>query len=199
MYVIGLTGGIGSGKTRVANALAHLGAGLVDADVIAREVVEPGSYGLTQIRQHFGANILTPAGELNRAVLRELVFQDESKRQWLNQLLHPLIRQEMMRQCQEKTSLYTLLVVPLLVENKLQSLCQRILTVDVPVSVQISRTTQRDQIPAQQAEAIIQRQASRWQRLRVADDVLNNNRSWCAVENDVLHLHQLYLKFATQS
>ena len=198
MYVVGLTGGIGSGKTRVANEFARLGAGLVDADVIARQVVEAGSIGLKQIQQHFGNSVLRSSGELDRAALRQIVFGNEVERQWLNQLLHPLIREQMILQCQAQSTPYTLLVIPLLVENNLQTLCARVLTIDVPTSVQIERTCVRDQVSQQQAKAIIQTQASRWQRLRVAQDVLNNHRLWAETENEILHLHQHYLKFASQ-
>ncbi len=199
MYIIGLTGGIGSGKSKVADHFAHLGAGLVDADVIAREVVAPGSLGLGKIIEHFGETILAEDGTLNRAKLREHVFSQEADRLWLNQLLHPMIRQEMLQQCQAQRTPYCLLVIPLMVENRLQALCQRVLLVDVPVQVQIERTVKRDRVTPAQAAAIVQRQASRWQRLRIADDVLNNNRSWPECENEILHLHQLYLEFALKA
>ncbi len=198
MYIVGLTGGIGSGKSAVADSFAKLGAGIVDADVVARQVVKPGSSGLAQIIARFGDQVLTATAELDRQRLRELIFAQESERLWLNQLLHPLIRQQMLDQCAIQTTPYTLLVVPLLVENNLQQLCQRVLTVDVSPTTQLQRTCQRDNITPEQAQAIIKRQASRWQRLRAADEVINNNGDWPDTENQILQLHQLYLKFASQ-
>ena len=197
MFVVGLTGGIGSGKTKVADEFARLGAGMVDADVIAREVVAPESLGLAKITAHFGSDILLGDGQLNRAKLRQRIFAHEPDRIWLNTVLHPLIRAEMHQQCLAQTSTYTVLVVPLLIENQLQPLCQRILTVDVPVSVQVQRTCARDGISNEQAMAIIQRQASRWRRLRAAQDILNNHQPWSLTAKEVLHLHQLYLEFGS--
>ncbi|MBW8189548.1 dephospho-CoA kinase [Neiella marina] len=198
-FVVGLTGGIGSGKTTVANEFERLGAGLVDADIIAREVVAKGESTLAEIHHRFGDQVLAADGELNRDALRQQVFSDESQRQWLNNLLHPLIRQRMIDQSQQQVAPYTILVIPLLVENKLQTLCKRVLCVDVPVSVQVLRTSQRDGVTNSSAKAIIARQATRWQRLRAANDVLNNNRVLESVAKDILHLHQHYLEFATQS
>lgn len=195
--VIGLTGGIGSGKTTIANEFARLGAGLVDADVIAREVVATGTPALAKIVSRFGEDILTETGELNRDKLRRAVFANEQQRLWLNSLLHPLIRQQMIEQSQHQAEPYTILVIPLLVENKLQSLCQRVLCVDVPVSTQIQRTSQRDHVSTGEAKAIIARQASRWQRIRVANEVIRNDRPLQTVAKDVLQLHQHYLEFAT--
>lgn len=195
--IVGLTGGIGSGKTTIANEFAKLGAGLVDADIVAREVVAKGTPALTDIASRFGPDILTETGELNRDKLRQQVFANEQQRLWLNNLLHPLIRQQMIEQSRAQSSPYTILVIPLLVENNLQALCQRVVCVDVPVSIQIQRTCQRDGVSAPDAQAIIARQASRWQRMRVADDIIRNDRSLQLVTKDVLQLHQLYLEFAT--
>ncbi|GGA74528.1 dephospho-CoA kinase [Neiella marina] len=197
--VVGLTGGIGSGKTTVANEFQRLGAGLVDADVIARQVVAKGAPALAQIGAHFGTQVIDAAGELDRAALRALVFDNEAERQWLNQLLHPIIRQQMIAESQNQQEPYTLLVVPLLVENRLQELCQRIVVVDVPVSTQVQRTVARDNVSDQSAQAIVNRQASRWQRLRAADHVISNNRPFELVAKDVLQLHRHFLEFATQS
>nr|WP_224745954.1 dephospho-CoA kinase [Neiella litorisoli] len=194
-----MTGGIGSGKTTVANEFQRLGAGLVDADVIAREVVAKGSPALAQISAHFGPKVVDTTGELDRAALRALVFGNESERQWLNQLLHPLIRQQMIEQSHNQQAPYTILVVPLLIENQLQQLCQRIVVVDVPQSIQVERTVNRDQVSTEAAWAIIQRQASRWQRIRAADHIINNHRPFELVAKDVLHLHRHFLEFATQS
>ena len=199
MYIVALTGGIGSGKTTVANRFAALGIDIIDADLVARQVVEPGSLALSAIAAHFGSDILDEKRELNRRALRERIFANPDEKAWLNALLHPLIREEMMRQCQQATSPYCLLVVPLLVENRLTGLGQRVLVIDVDEAVQIERTCQRDQISQQQAEAILASQANRDERLAVADDVIvNQDRSEAELEHEILTLHQQYLTFATQ-
>ncbi|WP_417880256.1 dephospho-CoA kinase [Vibrio sp.] len=174
--IVGLTGGIGSGKTTVAN-LFHdqFEINIVDADIVAREVVEPQSPGLQAIAEHFGQEILTLDGELNRAALRERIFNHPDEKKWLNNLLHPLIRQRIKQQITEMTSDYALLVVPLLVENNWQTMIDRLLVVDVTPETQIDRTCQRDGVPEAQVHSILASQASREQRLLVADDVINND------------------------
>ena len=143
-YIVGLTGGIGSGKTTIANLFADLGVPLVDADVVAREVVAKDSPLLSKIVEYFGAQVLTEQGELNRAALRERVFSHDEDKLWLNNLLHPVIRERMKQQLAEQTAPYTLFVVPLLIENKLTALCDRILVVDVSPQTQLARSAQRD-------------------------------------------------------
>ena len=188
MYVVAITGGIGSGKTTIANQFAELGIDVVDADVIAREVVESGTPALAAITDHFGPDVITPDGQLDRRRLREQVFNDPSAKAWLNALLHPLIRSEMQRQCAAARSPYCLLVVPLLVENKLTGLANRVLVVDVDEATQIERTCRRDGVTAEQAKAII-----------AADDVIENaNGSEMAIKARILTLHETYLAFASQ-
>lgn len=199
MYVVAITGGIGSGKTTVANQFAELGIEVVDADVIAREVVEPGTPALAAIAAHFGSEIITPAGQLDRRRLRERVFTDPQAKGWLNALLHPLIRTEMQRQCAAARSPYCLLVVPLLVENRLTALANRVLVIDVDEATQIERTCRRDGVSREQAQAILAAQASRAQRLAAADDVLDNqNGKPEAIKSRILALHETYLAFASQ-
>lgn len=199
MYVVAITGGIGSGKTTIANQFAELGIDVVDADVIAREVVESGTPALAAIADHFGPDVITPDGQLDRRRLREQVFSNPSAKTWLNSLLHPLIRSEMQRQCAAARSPYGLLVVPLLVENKLTGLANRVLVVDVDEATQIERTCRRDGVTAEQAKAIIAAQASRSERLAAADDVIENaNGSEVAIKARILTLHQTYLAFASQ-
>ncbi|MBW3759746.1 dephospho-CoA kinase [Aeromonas jandaei] len=199
MYVVAITGGIGSGKTTIANQFAELGIDVVDADVIAREVVEPGTPALAAISDHFGPDVITSDGQLDRRRLREQVFRDPSAKAWLNALLHPLIRSEMQRQCAAARSPYCLLVVPLLVENKLTGLANRVLVVDVDEATQIERTCRRDGVTAEQAKAIIAAQASRSERLAAADDVIENlNGSEMATKSRILTLHETYLAFASQ-
>ncbi|MCO4208855.1 dephospho-CoA kinase [Aeromonas hydrophila] len=199
MYVVAITGGIGSGKTTVANQFAELGIEVVDADVIAREVVEPGTPALAAIADHFGSAVITPAGQLDRRRLRERVFTDPQAKGWLNALLHPLIRTEMQRQCAAARSPYCLLVVPLLVENRLTALANRVLVIDVDEATQIERTCRRDGVSHEQAQAILAAQASRAERLAAADDVLDNqNGTPEAIKSRILALHETYLAFASQ-
>ncbi|WP_324015949.1 dephospho-CoA kinase [Aeromonas hydrophila] len=199
MYVVAITGGIGSGKTTVANQFAELGIEVVDADVIAREVVEPGTPALAAIAAHFGSEVITPVGQLDRRQLRERVFTDPQAKGWLNALLHPLIRTEMQRQCAAARSPYCLLVVPLLVENRLTALANRVLVIDVDEATQIERTCRRDGVSREQAQAILTAQASRAERLAAADDVLDNqNGTPEAIKSRILALHETYLAFASQ-
>ncbi|WP_426697668.1 dephospho-CoA kinase [Aeromonas hydrophila] len=199
MYVVAITGGIGSGKTTVANQFAELGIEVVDADVIAREAVEPGTPALAAIAAHFGSAVITPDGQLDRRRLRERVFTDPQAKGWLNALLHPLIRTEMQRQCAAARSPYCLLVVPLLVENRLTALANRVLVIDVDEATQIERTCRRDGVSREQAQAILAAQASRAERLAAADDVLDNqNGTPEAIKSRILALHETYLAFASQ-
>ena len=136
-WILGLTGGIGSGKSAVSAMFEKLGITVVDADIVAREVVEPGSVGLKKIVEHFGKTILTSEGVLDRAKLRGIIFDNETKKAWLNALLHPLIRESMLKQLQQATSDYVILVAPLLFENGLEKLCNHTLLIDVPVTTQL--------------------------------------------------------------
>jgi dephospho-CoA kinase len=197
-YIVGLTGGIGSGKTTIANLFHDLGVQSVDADLVAREVVMPGEPALAAIVQHFGAGILQQDGQLDRAVLRAKIFADETEKQWLNQLLHPLIRQRLLQQLQQCTSSYALLIAPLLLENKLQTYTDRVLVVDVPEELQLSRTMQRDQVPAEQVQNILQSQIARPERLRLADDVLLNTVPVFALQPQIQQLHSRYQQFAKE-
>jgi dephospho-CoA kinase len=199
MYVVAITGGIGSGKTTIANQFAALGIEVVDADLIAREVVEPGTPALAAIVSHFGNDILNEQGELDRRALRDRIFNHPEDKLWLNALLHPLIRSEMLRQCAAASSPYCLLVVPLLVENRLTGLADRVLVIDVDEATQIERTCRRDGVSRAQAEAILAAQASRAERLAAADDVLDNQSGTSeTIQAQILALHETYLAFASQ-
>ncbi|RXJ72471.1 dephospho-CoA kinase [Veronia nyctiphanis] len=197
-YVIGLTGGIGSGKTTVSDLFAEQGVDVVDADIIARQVVEPGTEGLNKIADKFGSGMLTDEGTLNRSALREHIFSHPEDKEWLNQLLHPIIRQKMKDDCQQATSPYCLLVVPLLVENNLISLIDRLLVVDVSEETQIKRTVQRDGVSRQQVENILASQASRDARKKAADDLITNEDNSDTLKEQVVVLHNKYLTLATQ-
>ncbi|GAA71889.1 dephospho-CoA kinase [Pseudoalteromonas sp. BSi20439] len=195
-WVLGLTGGIGCGKTAVSNMLAELGITIVDADIIARQVVEPGTEGLNAIVKHFGTDILNEHGALNRSELRARIFSNAEQKAWLNALLHPLIRTKLITDLTNAQSDYVVLVAPLLFENELDGYCHRTLLIDVPKEVQIARTTQRDNISIEQAEQIIDAQMSREQKQHKADDILNNNRNLNDVKQDLLELHKYYLQQA---
>lgn len=195
-FVIGLTGGIGSGKTTVANLFAEEGVDLVDADIVAREVVAKGSKGLQAIITHFGTDIVTETGELDRAKLRQRVFSDEQERQWLNQLLHPLIRQEMLSQVENATSDYVIMVAPLLFENGLDRLVNRTLVVDISPELQVSRTVKRDNVDATQVNNIINSQCSRSDKLARADDIIDNQGEISKLKQEVQALHQRYLQLS---
>ncbi|PHM74376.1 dephospho-CoA kinase [Xenorhabdus kozodoii] len=195
-YIVALTGGIGSGKTTISNVFSSLGVPLVDADIIAREVVAPGTPALQAITEHFGFNTLLPDGSLNRAMLREKIFAAPEEKQWLNTLLHPLIQAETQRQLNQVTAPYVIWVVPLLIENNLIHLADRVLVVDVPVEVQINRTMARDGVSREQVTNILAAQASRQDRLEKADDVIVNHSSEQDITSRVVELHQQYLKQA---
>lgn len=195
-FIVGLTGGIGSGKSTVATLFADNGITLVDADVVARQVVAPGSPALAAIAEHFGRTVLQADGQLNRAALRLQVFSDEAARQWLNQLLHPLIREQMQQQLAAATSPYVLWVVPLLLENGLNQDCDRVLVVDAPADTQRQRVLARD--ASADADAIMARQLSRRERLAAADDIIDNSGTPDALAEQVDVLHQRYLSLAAQ-
>ncbi|WP_333913085.1 dephospho-CoA kinase [Vibrio coralliirubri] len=192
--IIGLSGGIASGKTTVANLFnEHFNIDIVDADIVAREVVALGSDGLKQITEHFGESILLDDGTLNRSRLRELIFSDPKEKQWLNDLLHPMIRDKIDSDLSKITSPYGLLVAPLLVENQMQGMADRVLIVDVPAEVQIERTMSRDNVSREQVASILKSQASREQRLAVADDVIKNHTKNQELLPQITDLHQKYL------
>ncbi|WP_100638780.1 dephospho-CoA kinase [Marinobacter salexigens] len=195
MVILGLTGGIGSGKSTVARQFGSLGVHWVDADDVAREVVEPGTPALAAIADHFGASILMDDGSLDRAKLRQIVFEQPEQRTWLEGLLHPIIREELIRQLhpQDYALPYVLLVSPLLLETDQNQLVQRVLVVDVPVEVQVERTMGRDSNSREQVERIIAAQMPREQRLARADAVIDNNQPLATVAAEVRALHKSFM------
>ncbi|MFM2588847.1 dephospho-CoA kinase [Vibrio sp. TBV020] len=193
--VIGLTGGIASGKTTIANLFnQEFGIEIVDADVVARQVVEPGTKGLNAITEHFGLQVIHDDGTLDRSAVREIIFSQPEEKEWLNQLLHPMIRSQMLSELGKVTSDYALLVIPLMVENNLQALADKILVVDVDEETQIQRTVERDNVEASQARAILASQASREQRLAIADYVIKNNAKNQKLLPQITELHQKFLE-----
>ncbi len=193
---IGVTGGIGSGKSAVTKMLEARGIVVVDADVIARLVVEPGTQALSSIAEHFGGAILRTDGTLDRAALRARVFQDENERKWLEALLHPLIRTEIIRQLELSESPYCVLSSPLLLETGQNKLVDKVLLVDASEALQIERTQQRDHIDAHAVGAIIDSQWSRAKRRAQADFIIENEGTWRELEEAVEKMHQQFLTLA---
>lgn len=192
-WILGLTGGIGSGKSAAAEAFAELGIETIDADHAARWVVEPGRPALAAIVDRFGEAVLQADGQLNRAALRERIFADPQQRQWLEKLLHPLIRAEISSFLSAAQSPYAILVSPLLIESGQHKTVQRVLVVDVPSELQMARAVQRDQVSEAQLRAIMQAQLDRDERLKYADDVLCNAADKAALQREAQRLHAYYL------
>jgi dephospho-CoA kinase len=195
-FIVGLTGGIGSGKTAASNRFAKLGIGIIDADVISREVVEPGTEALAMIAGHFGKDLIQADGQLDRAALRQTIFADPKAKRWLESLLHPLIAKHTVDQLGAIQSTYALYVSPLLVESKQQALCHRLVVVDVPESLQLTRTIERDNNEQTQVERIMASQASRETRLAAATDVIDNTTDFADLDLQVSQLHQQFLALA---
>ncbi len=194
--VIGLTGGIGSGKSEVSRRFQNLDITLVDADEIAREVVLPGSPALNAIASHFGQSYLTNEGQLDRAKLRERIFADAEAKTWLEQLLHPQINQLIREQLAKAKSSYAILCSPLLLETKQSELVDRILVVDTSELLQVERASHRDTNKREQIERIMATQLSRAERCSRANDIIQNHGDLCELDNQVRKLHELYLELA---
>ena len=192
-FRIGLTGGIASGKSTVANMFAELGAIVIDADVIAREVVMPDQPALDEIRSAFGDQLIQDDGTLDRAAMRQLIFSDEALRLKLEAIVHPRIREEAIRQASEANGPYQIIVVPLLVESPLRRFVDRIVVVDCNEDTQIRRLLSRDTESEALARRILAAQTSRSERLAIADDVIRNDGGLDATSEQVAALHHSYL------
>lgn len=190
---IGLTGGIASGKSTVSDLFADLGATIVDTDIIAREVVAPGEPALDEISATFGPDLLNKDGTLDRAAMRQLIFADTEARQRLEAILHPRIQAEAVRQADAATGAYTIIAVPLLLDSPLRAHLDRILVVDCDETTQIERLMDRDAESEAQARRILAAQASREERLAIADDVIENNSTIEALAKQVSQLHDRYI------
>lgn len=197
-FIIGLTGGIGSGKTAVSDRFADLGIVIIDADVASRTIVEPGSPGLSQIKETFGQHVLQDNGELDRAKLREIVFADPSQRLALEAITHPLIRDEIVSGLSNADSPYTILVSPLLMETNQHELCRRTLLVDIPEAMQLTRASARDGVSEAQIKAIMAAQTNRETRRSKADDMIINDQGLDHLDQQVTRLHQHYLQLASE-
>ena len=198
-YIVGLTGGIGSGKTTVANAFVAHGAALVDTDAIAHELTGPGGAAMPGLIAVFGSGIAAPDGALHRAAMRERVFADPACRQQLEGVLHPLIRQLAAERCRMAAAPYAILAVPLLVESgNWQARCDRVLVVDCPEAQQIERVVARNGMSPGQVRQIMAAQATRAQRLAVADDILTNSGDFSALAVPIAALHDKYLSLSAE-
>ncbi len=194
--VIGLTGGIGSGKTAVSDRFALKGIGVVDADIASRTVVEPGRPALTEISAHFGNDVILENGELNRARLREIVFADPDQRKTLEAITHPRIRDEIISGIHSAQSPYVILASPLLMETDQHQMCNRILLVDVPEDIQLERASARDGVSVEQIRAIMAAQTSREKRRQSADDIIVNDQDLNWLDTEVERLHSTYLELS---
>lgn len=191
--LIGLTGGIGSGKSRAADHFSELGISIVDADLASRFVVQKGQPALTKISDYFGPDILEQDGSLDRTKLRHIIFADQKKRKWLQHLLHPLTNAYLQERIAGAQSEYTILMNPLLIESRQYNWCNRVLVVDVKAETQIQRTMERDKNTQEQVEAIVKAQVTREKRLAHADDVIENEAAPIHLEKKITQLHKLYL------
>ena len=194
--IIGLTGGIGSGKTAVSDSFEQLGIVIVDADLASRVVVEKGKPCLKEISKHFGSDILSHSGELDRAKLREIIFKSKEEKDWLESLLHPAIAKQIQDELSDSSSPYTILVSPLLLETNQKDFCTKVLVVDVPIETQIERTLKRDGVSEEQVQSIIKAQISRQDRLNQADEVIVNDGS---LEDLKLAVDALHKKFISET
>ncbi len=197
-FAVGLTGGIASGKSVVATMFVRLGAELIDTDLIAREVVDPGEPALNAIRAAFGPSVFTASGSLDRAALRRLIFADPAKRKILDGLLHPLIRARTLERLALVTRPYAIVAVPLLVETDFGSVVDRIAVVDCPDTMQLDRLMRRDGVPRTEAAAAIAAQTDRATRLRAAHDVIDNSGDLEHTRRQVAQLHQRYVELASR-
>lgn len=195
-FKVGLTGGIASGKSTIAELFAQHNVPVIDADMIARDLVTPGSDYIEQIVRQFGGTLLNSDGTLNRRQLRQRIFNDDQARAQLNQIMHPAIRKAMLKQAEECTAPYCLLVIPLLLESEMQDLVDRILVVDCPRQQQLSRLMHRDKIDRDLAESMLASQLDAEFRLQAADDIIDNSAMADELAHQVAYLHQRYLELS---
>lgn len=197
MLKIGLTGGIGSGKTTVTRLFAALKVPIIDADEIAHDLVKPGEIALTQIKHVFSTEFVTATGELDRKKMRDCIFSDEHAKKQLEAILHPLIYSRIQSKLAELHTPYCIICVPLLFETKMEALADRILVIDCPVEQQIERVKKREAMTVEKIQAIIDSQVARDIRLSKADDIINNAEMEINLRLQVKKLHHLYISLST--
>ena len=197
-YVVGLTGGIGSGKSAAAEIFRSLGIEVIDADALAREVVEPGQPALSDIASHFGDKILTAEGTLDRAALRNIIFSNSEQKSWLENLLHPLIAELLQRRLQATKSSYAILESPLLLETEQYKLVERVLVIDASKETQVARAVSRDGSDEELIRSIIASQIDRAERILRADDLVSNEESLVQLRENIEALHSKYMGMVTE-
>jgi dephospho-CoA kinase len=193
---VALTGGIGSGKSTVADIFNELGVPVIDTDAISRELVRPGSECLAKICQRFGNDIINKKGQLKRKALRKRIFQSPKDKVWLEKLLHPRIYEVSQRRIKEQTYPYVIVVIPLLIESGKKKSYNRVLVIDAPESLQIKRASERDGLSSEQIKLMIATQCPHSQRIAAADDIITNNGDLKSLKEQVQTLHQEYLQLA---
>jgi dephospho-CoA kinase len=202
MLKIGLTGGIGSGKSTVAEYFAALGATVIDADVIVHELLENDQNIIAEITNHFGKDAITPENKVNRRYLRQLIFRAPTERQWLEKLLHPkvyaIITQRITELAKSTSTPYSILAIPLLLETEQRNFVDRVLVVDTPEDVQIQRIVERDKTSATEVHAIMASQLNRTQRNALADDIICNDHNLEHLKKQVQNLHNKYLALVSK-
>ena len=196
MLKIGVTGGIGSGKSTVSQLFKELGVPVIDADIIAHQIVQPGQPSLIQLAKTFGSQFINPDGTLNRIKLRELVFSDPAQKKRLEKLLHPLIYARIAEEIEQLVSPYCIVSIPLLLETNMTASVDRVLVIDCCVETQIERVKNRDCLPIEEIRKIVASQVSRNERLARADDVIDNSNQAAQLAEQVKKLHNLYLKLS---
>ncbi len=193
MFIVGLTGGIGSGKSTAAKMFARLEVTVIDADVIAREIMKPGTPTYQAVVTQFGQGIVADDGQIDRHALKQIIFAESKQRQALEAILHPIIIQQMQQQAQQATSVYCIMVIPLLLETNLQAIVDRVLVIDAAPDTQIARASLRDASQTEDVQQIMNSQTSRTTRLAAADDIINNDGSLDELEKQVDDLHRRYV------
>ena len=196
MLVVGITGGIGSGKTTAADRFAELGITVIDADIVARQVVQPGKPALQEIKETFGMQVIGSDGHLNRSALRQVVFSDYEMKKKLENILHPRIHKEIISQLDQLVSNYAIIVIPLLAEGKRNYPLDRVLVIDAPAELQLNRVSARDQQSISQVKRILDSQATREERNSMSDDIIENTGSLEDLHENINRLHLQYLELA---
>ncbi|MFP3019242.1 MAG: dephospho-CoA kinase [Arsenophonus sp.] len=195
-YIIALTGGIGTGKSTVSDKFSSLGVPIIDADIIARQIVMPNTYALNMIKKYFGSTILNNDGCLNRSKLRKKIFSNPIEKEWLNNLLHPLIHKETQHQLTLFNYPYVIWVIPLLIENNLEHLADHIIVTNLTLEEQIYRIINRDGISQEEVKNILSNQVTQTRRLQKADEIINNHTNKLTLYNTIEKLHQKYFQLA---